>query len=238
MKAKKSIIAICSLVLLAINSPAYLPGQENINAWTETFHVDKESFISSGSNLYFNLTPGHQLKLEGKEGSKQVTLIITVLEETKQVDSVETRIVEEKEYKDGEIVEISRNFFAINKKDMSVYYFGEEVDIYKHGKIKNHEGAWESGKNGAKFGLMMPGIPLIGSRYYQEMAPDKAMDRAEIISVIDSLKTPAGLFKNCVKTEETSPLEPGQKEYKVYAPGIGLIKDSSLLLIEHAGSKK
>jgi len=238
MKAKKSIIAICSFVFLAINSSTSLQGQENVNTWTETFQVDKESFISSGSHPYFNLTPGYQLKLEGQEGSKQVTLIITVLEETKQVDNVETRIVEEKEYKEGEIIEISRNFFAINKKDMSVYYFGEEVDIYKHGKIIIHEGAWESGVDGARFGLMMPGIVLLGSRYYQEIAPDIAMDRAEIISVNDSLKTPAGLFRNCIKIEETSPLEPGHKGYKIYAPGIGLIKDSSLLLIEHAGSKK
>ncbi len=238
MKTKKSIIAICSLVLLAINSSTYLLGQENINTWTETFPVDKESFISSGSNLYFNLTPGHQLKLAGQEGSKQVTLIITVLEETKQVDNVETRIVEEKEYKEGEIVEISRNFFAINKKDMSVYYFGEEVDIYKQGKIISHEGAWEAGVDGAGFGLMMPGIVLLGSRYYQEIAPDIAMDRAGIISVNDSLKTPAGLFRNCLKIEETSPLEPGHKGHKIYAPKIGLIKDGSLLLIEQASSKK
>ncbi len=238
MKAKKSIIVIGSLVLLAINCSTYLPGQKNNHSWTETFHVDKKSFISSGANLYFNLTPGYQLKLEGKEGSKNVMLIITVLDETKQVDSVETRIVEEKEYKDGEIVEISRNYFALNEQDQSIYYFGEEVDIYNNGQIISHDGAWESGKDGASFGLMMPGLVLLGSRYYQEIAPDVAMDRAEIISVNDSLTTPAGFFKNCLKTEETSPLEPGHKGYKIYAPGIGLIKDGSLLLIEQADIKK
>lgn len=126
----------------------------------------------------------------------------------------------------------------MNKQDMSIYYFGEEVDIYRNGKIISNEGAWESGINKAKFGLLMPGIVLLGSRYYQEIAPDIAMDRAEIISVNDSLKTPAGLFKNCIKIEEISPLEPGHKGYKIYAPGIGLIKDGSLQLIEQVFSKE
>ena len=236
---QRAIISIFGMfALLAIGSSTFLYGQENNNTYTETFLVDKANFSSSGYNQYFSLQPGHQLKLEGREGSKQVSLIITVLNETKKVDNVETRIVEEKEYKDGELIEISRNFFAINNHDMSIYYFGEEVDIYKNGIIKSHEGAWESGKNEAGFGLMMPGIVLLGSRYYQEIAPDIAMDRAEIISVNDSLNTPAGIYTNCVKIEETSPLEPGSKGYKVYAPGIGLIKDGSLLLIEHVSSKE
>jgi hypothetical protein len=47
------------------------------------------------------------------------------------------------------------------------------------------------------------------------------------------LKTPAGNFDHCLKTEETTPLEPRAREYKVYASGIGLIKDGDLLLIKH-----
>jgi hypothetical protein len=32
------------------------------------------------------------------------------------------------------------------------------------------------------------------------------------------LETPVGKFKDVLKTEETTPLEPGEKEYKFYAP--------------------
>ena len=45
------------------------------------------------------------------------------------------------------------------------------VDIYENDKIVKHEGAWLAGVNGAKFGLLMPGTPLIGGRHYQEIAP-------------------------------------------------------------------
>src|SRR5437762_8506857 len=42
--------------------------------------------------------------------------------------------------------------FALCKRTNSVYYFGEDVDIYKNGKIVGHEGSWLSGEKGAKFG--------------------------------------------------------------------------------------
>jgi len=206
--------------------------------WTDTFAVDKKDFVSAGSNTYFRLEPGYRLKLEGREGLSRVTLLITALEETKLVDGVETRIVEERESKGGKLVEVSRNYFAFNTADRGVYYFGEEVDIYRDGKIIAHEGAWESGKAGARFGLMMPSQVLLKARYYQEIAPGAAMDRAEILSIDASLKTPAGEFKNCLKVEETTPLEKGARESKLYAPGVGLIKDASLLLVEYGFLKK
>jgi hypothetical protein len=37
--------------------------------------------------------------------------------------------------------------------------------------------------------------------------------------------------------EETTPLEPKAKEYKIHAPGIGLIRDGNLQLITY-GFKK
>jgi hypothetical protein len=114
-----------------------------------------------------------------------------------------------------------------------VYYFGEEVDIYQDGKPVSHEGAWLAGVNGARFGLMMPGSILVGGRHYQELAAKVATDRAEIMSMTDTVTTPAGTFKNCVKVEETSSQDPDTREYKYYAPGIGLVKDDKLELIQY-----
>ena len=197
--------------------------------WVDRFSVDKKDFVSVGANDYFRLEPGVFLALEkGKE-----RLVITVLDETRLVDGVETRVVEERESKGGRLVEVSRNFFAFNPADRAVYYFGEEVDIYKNGKVVRHEGAWESDKNGARFGLMVPGRPAVGDRFYQEIAPGVAMDRAEVASLDASIKTPAGEFKDCLKFIETTPIEPFARESKIYAPGIGLVKDGSLLLVEH-----
>jgi hypothetical protein len=64
------------------------------------------------------------------------------------------------------------------------------------------------------------------------------MDRVEIVSLSGRLTTPAGAFTNTLKTEETTPLEPGHREYKVFARGVGLIQDGDLTLVrtERAGS--
>jgi hypothetical protein len=228
-------ILLTLLLIIPAGAGLATPTQAPLKTgWADTFAVDKTSFVSAGSNTYFRLEPGYTLVLA--DGNER--LVITVLNKTKLVDGVETRIVEERESKGGKLVEVSRNFFAFNAADRGVYYFGEEVDIYKNGKIVAHEGAWESGKNGARFGLAMPGKVELKARYYQEVAPGVAMDRAEIISGDDSLRTPAGEFHSCLKIRETSPLEIGAKESKVYAPGVGLIKDSSLLLVEYGFPKK
>ena len=223
------------LVLAAAFSGGFLFSCQKAakKVWAETFDIDKRDFVSTGANRYFILEPSYQLRLEGQEGLRKVMLFVTVLDETRIIDGVETRAVEEREFKSGQLVEVSRNFFALNTADNGVYYFGEEVDIYKNGKITGHEGAWESGKDGAKFGLMVPGTPVVGARYYQEIAPKVAMDRAEIVSITESLKTSAGEYRNCLKTEETTPLEPREKEYKIYAPGIGLVQDGPLRLVEY-----
>jgi hypothetical protein len=202
--------------------------------WISSFTVEKGDWASTERNPYFILEPGYQLNFEGGD----VRLIITVLDQTKMVDGVETRIVEERESEDGKLLEVSRNYFAVSRKTHDVYYFGEDVDMYKDGKVAGHEGSWLSGEQNARFGLMMPGEARTGLRYYQESAPGTAMDRAEIVSLTETVKTPAGEFKGCLKSEETTPLEPKNKEYKYYAPGIGLVRDGDLLLTKYGFAGK
>ena len=218
------------MVALAVgmNQSDVARAADDLAEWTNDFSAEKESLVSTGRNAFFILEPGYQLVLE-KEKER---LVITVLNETKHVDGVETRIVEERETDDGQMVEVSRNYFAISKRTGNVYYFGEDVDIYKNGKVASHDGSWLSGVNGARFGLMMTAVPLVGAKYYQEIAPHVAMDRAEVVGVNETFKTPAGEFKNCVKTKETTPLE-ADVGHKHYAPGIGLVQDAGLVLVRH-----
>ena len=71
--------------------------------FTSDFAAEKADLASVGRNPYFILEPGYQLVLEG--GTEELT--ITVLDETKQVDGVDTRVVEERETKDGKLAEVS-----------------------------------------------------------------------------------------------------------------------------------
>src|SRR4051812_782362 len=97
------------------------------DAWRSEFNVAPGDLASIGRNPYFLLEPHYKLEFQDGKG----TLLITVLDETKMVSGVDTRVVEERESSGGKLVEVSRNFFAISKSTGDVYYFGEEVDIYK-----------------------------------------------------------------------------------------------------------
>jgi hypothetical protein len=91
-----------------------------------------------------------------------------------------------------------------------------------------------AGVRGARFGLMIPAAPIVGQRFYQEIAPKVAMDRVEVVSIDETVRTPAGVFEHCVHLRETTPLE-RDISHKYYAPGIGLIKDDDFELAASSG---
>lgn len=215
-----SILIAASAALLAAQAPQK-------TEFRTAFSVDKAKLSSTGKGTYFILEPGYTLHFQ----SGQDTLVVSVLEETKVVDGVTTRVVEERETEGGKLAEVSRNYFAIDNATGDVYYFGEDVDEYKNGRVTGHEGAWLSGVSGAKFGLIVPGAPKVGDRYYQESAPKVAMDRAEVVATNAEIEVPAGTFKNCLRTKESSALESGSED-KYYAPGVGLIKDADFVLVK------
>jgi hypothetical protein len=206
--------------------------------WQEEFNLADRKLTHTGESKYFLLLPGFQTVF----ASEKEKLTITVLDETKEINGIITRVVEEKEEENGELKEISRNFFAIDQETGDVFYFGEDVDNYKKGKVVDHEGAWKAYEKGNRPGLIMPGNPEVGMKYYQELAPGVAMDRAEVISISETVKVPAGEFKNCLKTEESSTIKwlglITPKEYKIYAPGIGLVQDQGMKLISYGYVKE
>jgi hypothetical protein len=208
-------------LVVALSTLALVAGEkrdQDSRPFTDTFLVDAKDLSTTGRNPFFVLEPGYVLVLE-KAGEKKEVLTVTVLDETKVIGGIETRVVEERETVDGKETEVSRNFFAICKRTDSVYYFGEDAG-----------GAWTHGEKGARFGMIMPGTVLLGARYCQEVAPGVAMDRAEIVGLTETVETPAGKFERCLDVLETNPLEPDSKEHKHYAPGIGLVQDGGLKL--------
>jgi hypothetical protein len=228
-------------LLLAV--PAAAPAQPPLadEDFTQSFRFRDCRFESRGTNPYFPLQPGRRLVYEGvDEEGAELKLLVTVLRETRRITldlggrqrTVLARVVEEREFEDGDLVEVSRNFFAVCARTDDVVYFGEDVDIYQEDGSIVHDGAWLAGQAGASPGLIMPGTFLLGSRYFQERAPGIAMDRAEHTRMGLAVDTPHGLLTDCVEVRETSPLEPGAESIKLYCPGIGLAVDGPLRLTE------
>jgi len=235
MRRMLGALAVVLIACTAAGSSSALAGKAK--EFTTQFDLQDCTFSTTGRNPYFILEPGHRLVLKGVEDKEEVEVWITVLPEKQEiilpgVGHIMTRVVEEREWVDGELDEVSRNFFAICAQTNDVLYFGEDVDNYENGEIANHNGGWRAGVDGATPGLIMPGRFLLGSRYFQEMAPGVALDRGENVAMGLTVDVPAGHFTNVVKVLDTTPLEPNSVGIKLYAPGVGLIVDETLKLVE------
>lgn len=220
---------ILAPALLSMSSPS-LPEDANGDGWMNTFPIERYTMVADGNNRYWSLKPGRFVVLGELTPSGGEFVIISVLDETETIDGIETRVIEEREFEDGELVEISRNFFAMAKETKDVFYFGEDVSDFEDGELIGHGGEWRAGQDGAQAGLYMPGKPKVGMKYYMEQRPDVAMDRAEIHQTNARVETPAGAFSAALIVTESSPIEPDEESYKRYAPGVGMIYDDGLEL--------
>jgi hypothetical protein len=182
-------------------------------------------------NEFFPLVVGTQWVLEGIEDGELIHLEITVLNETEDVAGITTRVMEEAEWVDGELEEISRNFFA-QTDDGTVCYFGEDVDIYENGVVVSNEGEWRAGVGANLPGIIMPGNPQLGDIYFNEVAPGLAEDQAEVIDFGEEVDVPAGIFNDTVTIEECNPLEEFERDIKVFERNLGIVIDGPAELID------
>jgi len=184
-------------------------------------------FTVVSTNPWFPLDVGRQLVLEAEEDGEIVTNQVTVLDRTRVIEGVVTRVVEEREFVDGELAEVTWNYH-VQASDGTICYYGEDVDVYTEEGI-THEGAWcPGGDNQA--GIFMPADPKEGMEYQNEVAPGIALDEARIVGS-GPVTVPFGYFTNTIRIREFDPLS-GAKDHKVHAFGVGIIVDGIQLLTE------
>lgn len=192
--------------------------------------LDAGPFTLDIDNPYLPLAVGTVHVMEGDEAGTLLRVERSVLDETEEVGGVTTRVLQEREEEDGELVEISRNFIA-QAPDGTVCYFGEEVDIYEGGEIVAHEGAWRAGTGGAQAGILMPAQPELGMSYAQEVAIDMdAWDHASHVAEGAEITVPAGTYSDTIQTIEWTPVEPADISRKAYARDVGMIVDDVVTL--------
>jgi hypothetical protein len=259
MRCRAIVAGACGLALLPL-----IAASEDMGKFTDEFPVadcdfETAEFEASDANRYFILQPGRQLHFNNfacvsqGECEEVEEVVITVLDETRDITftaggkpkSVTARVVQEYETENGEVTEISRNFYAECDDTQDVYYFGEDVCVAADSDEVSEGPAsfecpaglapagdsWLAGVNDAQPGIIFPGGAfLLGARYFQELAPGMALDRAAHVDASLEVETPAGEFEGCVAIEETTPLDPEEFSEKIYCPDTGLVIDDELEL--------
>ena len=186
------------------------------------------------TNVYLPLSSLKQDILEGTEKGHPLRVERTVKPGSKVFNingqDVEAMIVEDREFINGAIEEVALDYFAQDDNG-TVYYLGEDVDNYKDGKVVAHEGAWLYGKDTQKMGVVMPAHPRVGQKFQAEVVGKVTTENDRVVSLTEKVTVPGGKFEKCLKVKETN--SDGELEEKLYAPGVGAIKEEDLLLISH-----
>jgi hypothetical protein len=174
-------------------------------------------------NPYFPLKPGTTFIYESSTEQDEVF----VTHNTKDILGVTCTEVHDTVTEDGELTEDTLDWYA-QDKDGNVWYFGENSQQLEGGRVVSVEGSWTAGVDGAKPGIIMEANPAVGDFYRQEFALGTAEDVGEVLSLNESVVVPYGSFNNCLKTADTSPLEPDVMEDKFYCQGIGDVLEEDL----------
>jgi hypothetical protein len=189
--------------------------------------IDPANFVDKIDNPYFPLVPGTNFVYEGQSAAGLVHVEFFVTHNTKQILGVTTVEVHDVVTTNGEVTEDTLDWFA-QDKDGNVWYFGENTEELIGGRPSTLDGTFTAGENSAKAGIIMEAHPKIGDFYRQEFDLDNAEDYAEVSSLTETVTVPAGTFANCLRTPETTPLEPDLNEAKWYARGVGNVLTQDL----------
>jgi hypothetical protein len=168
------------------------------------------------------MEPGTRWRYRQTDADGTVAYGITIVtgQTRKIADGVTARVVRDTLREHGAIIEDTTDWYAQDRQG-NVWYFGEDTAEFEHGKIKSKGGSFEAGVDGALPGILLPAGPKPGMTYRQEYYRGEAEDDAEVLSTRELVQVPVGRYRGALLTRDTSRIEPGVSEFKLYAKGVG-----------------
>ncbi len=184
--------------------------------------IDPANFTTVIDNRLFPLVPGTTFVYEGQTAAGLEHDEFAVTHNTKMIAGVTCVEVHDIVTTAGKLTEDTRDWFA---QDLAgnVWYMGENSLQIEDGLVVGTEGSWMSGVDGGVPGIIMEAHPAVGDFYRQEFLLKDAEDVAEVSSIDESVTLTSNniTYDHCLKTTETSPLEPDALENKLYALDVG-----------------
>ena len=177
-------------------------------------------------NPYLPLTAHRRCELRGRaEDGGRERVVKTLRRRTKRFDvegrRVDAVIIRDDAYEDGKLVERTLDYFA-QADDGTVYYLGEDVDNYRRGKVVDHDGSWLYGRDTDVLGVAMPADPQVGDQWRFEDVPGVTTESDRVEETGMRARAGGRDFSGVIRVQEFVQPE-GEVEYKLYAPGAGVI---------------
>jgi hypothetical protein len=229
-KCSRCALALMGLALAAVASagPQVGPGPGAAALAQGEPPLDPAQLSTTVTNPLFPASTLRSKTMRGTERDPESGRLIRVrletrlLRRTRRVAGVPVLVVQDRDFENGRLVERTLDYFAQDTAG-NVWYFGESVDDIERGRTVGHEGQWLAGQGRARPGLFMPARPAVGQTFEQERAPGVAEDQSTVLAVGIRLRTPAGVFRGCIKTRDFGPLE-RLAETKYYCPRVGIAR--------------
>jgi hypothetical protein len=185
-------------------------------------------FAGEVTNPWFPLKPGTVYTSRGSDEGTKVRDVFTVTHRTKTILGVKATVIDDRVYEDGRLEERTTDWYAQDKAG-NVWYLGEDTaTLDSKGRVNSRAGTWRAGVDGARAGIFMPAHPKVGDQGQQEVYKGRAEDHFQVVSLSTRVKTAAVSSSHAMLTRETTPLEKGVVDHKIYVRGYGTVREDTV----------
>jgi len=186
------------------------------------------SFAPRIDNRWFPLIPGTVFTYRGEKDGRQGRDVLTVTHLHRMILGIHATVISDRLYLNAHLAERTTDWYAQDRHG-NVWYLGESTaTLDARGKTISTEGSWLAGVNGARAGIYMPGNPKSGDAGRQEYYKGQAEDQYKVLSLNARVTSPAVSSHHALLTQETTRLEPGAVDHKLYARGVGTVVEQSI----------
>ena len=227
-------VLIALMLLLTNASAVAASAKSEQSACDQAIHFEHDEFThpTKINNKWMSLVPGTQFIFDGfiNQAGLPVAVphqvVLTVTDLTKVINGVQTVVLWDRDFDDGQLVEAELAFFAQDNAG-NVWNLGEYPEVYENGEFVGAPDTWIAGLRRAQAGIHMLAKPRVGTdEYLQGWAPNiDFLDCATVFKKGQTLCVPVTCYENVLVTDETSPLDPESgHQRKYHAPGVGIIQ--------------
>ena len=227
------LLALATLTVTTAATATAASGPKELCGRGSAIDFDPWEFPASPkiNNKWFPLKPGMQYTTDGTvtsaDGTTAHKVVHTVTGLTKVIDGVNTLVMWDRDYSDGELAESELAFFA-QSEDNNVWLFGEYPEEFENGKFVGAPSTFISGIAKAQAGIAMQARPRTGTpAYVQAYAPQvDFLDCGDVIKTNQHVCVPTGCYDDVLVIDEYNPLDPPSAGHqrKFYSAGTGLIQ--------------